>query len=65
MRVSGSTTGIGLLERAAHAARELGPLPERIDGLVGQLGLIAIALMTRPPSDSAADLEMLAKVVRG
>ena len=56
--------GIALLERAAHAARELGPFPDRVDGLIGQLGLIAIALMTKPPSDSAADLEMLDKVVR-
>lgn len=58
------TTGIALLERAAHTARELGPLPDRVDAAIGQLGLIAVRIMSRPMPDSALDLEMLAKMVR-
>jgi len=56
--------GITLLERAAHAARELGPLPPRVDGCLGTLALIALRMMTRPLPDSADDLAMLAKAVR-
>lgn len=56
--------GIALLERAAHAARELGPLPPRVDAAIGQLGLIAVRIMSRPPSDSAQDLVMLAGMLR-
>jgi len=58
------TTGIALLERAAHAARELGPLPPRVDGCLGTLALIALRMMTRPLPDSGDDLAMLAKAVR-
>lgn len=58
------TTGIALLERAAHAARELGPFPPRVDAAIGQLGLIAVRIMSRPPSDSAQDLVMLAGLLR-
>lgn len=59
------TTGIALLERAAHAARELGLLPDRVDAAIGTLGLIAMRIMSKPLPDSALDLEMLAKIVRG
>jgi len=58
------TTGIALLERAAHAARELGPLPPRVDGCLGTLALIALRMMTRPLPDSGDDLAMLARAVR-
>lgn len=58
-------TGVLLLERAADTARELGPLPDRVDAAIGTLGLIAVRIMSKPPSDSALDLEMLAKIVRG
>lgn len=59
-----SVTGIALLERAAHAAREAGELPPRVDAAIGQLGLIAMRIMSRPPSDSANDLVMLAGMLR-
>lgn len=59
-----SVTGITLLERAAHAAREAGELPPRVDAAIGQLGLIAMRIMSRPPSDSAQDLVMLAGLLR-
>ena len=59
-----ANTGIALLERAAHAARELGPFPPRVDAAIGQLGLIAMRIMSRPPSDSAQDLIMLAGLLR-
>ena len=58
------TTGIALLERAAHAARELGPLPPRVDGCLGTLALIALRMMTRPLPDSADDLAALSLSVR-
>ncbi len=57
-------TGIALLERAAHAAREAGELPPRVDAAIGQLGLIAMRIMSRPPSDSAQDLIMLAGLLK-
>lgn len=57
-------TGIDLLQRAAYAARELGPLPDKVDAAIGMLGLIAVRLMSKPLPDSALDLEMLAKMVR-
>lgn len=59
------TTGIALLERAAHAARELGPFPPRVDGCLGTLALIALAMMTRPLPDCSPDLAMLSKSVQG
>lgn len=57
-------TGADLLERAAEAARDFGPLPSRVDAAIGQLGLIAMRIMSRPPSDSAQDLVMLAGLLR-
>lgn len=57
-------TGADLLERAAEAARDFGPLPPRVDAAIGQLGLVAMKLMTKPPSDSAQDLVMLAGLLR-
>ena len=58
-------TGIALLERAAHAARELGPLPPRVDAAVGTAALIIMELMKRPMSDSANAAAMWAKGLRG
>jgi len=57
-------TGIALLERAGHAARELGPFPPRVDGCLGTLGLIAMAMMTRPLPDCSPDLAALSLSVR-
>jgi hypothetical protein len=56
--------GIALLERAAHAARELGPFSDKLDGFIGQLGLIAIKMMKQPLPDCSDDLAMLARMVR-
>ena len=56
--------GIALLERSAHAARELGPFPDKLDGFLGQLGLIAIKMMKQPLPDCSDDLAMLAAMVR-
>jgi len=56
--------GVALLERAAHAARELGPFSDKLDGLLGQLGLIAVKMMKHPLPDCSDDLAMLAKAVR-
>lgn len=58
------TTGINLLERAAHAAREVGELSPRTDAALGTLGLIAMRIMTRPLPDSADDLIALAGMLR-
>lgn len=57
--------GVALLERAAHAARELGPFAPRVDGCLGTLALIAMSIMTRPLPDCSADLAMLSKSVQG
>jgi len=57
-------TGIALLERSAHAARELGPFSDKLDGFLGQLGLIALKMMTKPLPDCSDDLAMLARIVR-
>jgi hypothetical protein len=59
------TTGVSLLERAADVAREFAPLPDRIDGVLGELALIAIAVINRGPADVAERLEVLAKMARG
>jgi hypothetical protein len=56
--------GITLLERAGHAARELGPFAPRLDGCLGTLGLIAMAMMTRPLPDCSPDLAALSLSVR-
>ena len=56
--------GIALLERAGHAARELGPFAPRLDGCLGTLGLIAMAMMTRPLPDCSPDLAALSLSVR-
>lgn len=63
--INRTNPGIAILERAAVAARDHAPLPERIDGLLGQLGLIAVRMVSGPPCDVAEDLEMLARAVRG
>lgn len=57
-------TGTELLERAAEAARDFGPLPPRVDAAIGMLGLIAMRIMSKPLPDSANDLAMLAAMVR-
>ena len=56
--------GVALLERAGHAARELGPFSDKLDGFIGQLGLIAIKMMKQPLPDCSEDLAMLARMVR-
>jgi len=56
--------GVALLERSAHAARELGPFSDKLDGFLGQLGLIALKMMTKPLPDCSDDLAMLARMVR-
>lgn len=56
--------GVALLERSAHAAREVGPFSDKLDGFLGQLGLIALKMMTKPLPDCSDDLAMLARVVR-
>ena len=56
--------GVALLERSAHAARELGPFSDKLDGFIGQLGLIAIKMMKQPLPDCSEDLAMLAAMVR-
>lgn len=56
--------GVALLERSAHAARELGPFSEKLDGFIGQLGLIAIKMMNKPLPDCSDDLAMLARMVK-
>ena len=56
--------GIALLERSAHAARELGPFSDKLDGFLGQLGLIALKMMTKPLPDCSDDLAMLARMAR-
>jgi hypothetical protein len=56
--------GVALLERSAHAARELGPFSDKLDGFLGQLGLIAIKMMNKPLPDCSDDLAMLAAMVR-
>ena len=56
--------GIALLERAGHAARELGPFSDKLDGFIGQLGLIALKMMKQPLPDCSEDLTMLARMVR-
>jgi len=63
MFLNGST-GIALMERAAHAARELGPFSDKLDGFLGQLGLIAVKMMKQPLPDCSDDLAMLAQSVR-
>ncbi len=57
--------GVALLERAGHAARELGPFSDKLDGFLGQLGLIAVKMMKQPLPDCSDDLAMLARMVRG
>jgi hypothetical protein len=61
---NGNGAGIALLERSAHAARELGPFSDKLDGFLGQLGLIALKMMTKPLPDCSDDLAMLARMVR-
>jgi len=56
--------GVALLERSAYAARELGPFSDKLDGFLGQLGLIALKMMTKPLPDCSDDLAMLARMVR-
>jgi hypothetical protein len=56
--------GVALLERSAYAARELGPFSDKLDGFIGQLGLIAIKMMKQPLPDCSDDLAMLAAMVR-
>ena len=56
--------GVALLERAGHAARELGPFSNKLDGFLGQVGLIAVKMMKQPLPDCSDDLAMLAKAVR-
>ena len=56
--------GVALLERAGHAARELGPFSDKLDGFIGQLGLIAIKMMKQPLPDCSEDLAMLGRMVR-
>lgn len=63
--INRANIGIALLERAALCARDHAPLPERTDAILGQLGLIALRIVSQPPGDSAEDLEVLARVVRG
>jgi hypothetical protein len=58
------TIGIALLERAAHAAREQGLFSGRVDGCLGQLGLIALKMMKQPLPDCSDDLVMLAAMVK-
>jgi len=58
------TTGIALLERAAHIMRERAPLPDGIDALIGWMGLILIDVATKPKSDSANAADMWAKSLR-
>lgn len=58
------SSGVALLERAGHAARELGPFSDKLDGFLGQLGLIAVKMMKQPLPDCSEDLEMLARMVR-
>ncbi|MEI6644078.1 MAG: hypothetical protein WCL10_18815 [Novosphingobium sp.] len=58
------SSGIALLERAGHAARELGPFSDKLDGFLGQVGLIAIKMMKQPLPDCSDDLAMLARMVR-
>jgi hypothetical protein len=62
--LQGMGVGVALLERAGHAARELGPFSDKLDGFLGQLGLIAVKMMKQPPPDCSNDLAMLAKAVR-
>ena len=62
--LQGMGVGIALLERAGHAARELGPFSDKLDGFIGQLGLIAVKMMKQPLPDCSEDLAMLARMVR-
>jgi len=62
--LQGMGVGIALLERAGHAARELGPFSDKLDGFLGQLGLIAIKMMKQPLPDCSEDLAMLGRMVR-
>jgi len=62
--LQGMGVGIALFERAGHAARELGPFSDKLDGFIGQLGLIAIKMMKQPLPDCSDDLAMLARMVR-
>jgi hypothetical protein len=56
--------GVALLERAAHAARELGPFSDKLDGFLGQVGLIAVKMMKHPLPDCSDDWAMLAAMVK-
>ena len=62
--LQGMGVGVALLERAGHAARELGPFSDKLDGFLGQLGLIAIKMMKQPLPDCSEDLAMLGRMVR-
>ena len=58
------SSGIALLERAAHVARQYGELPERTDALMGVIGLVAIQIMKSSPDDHAELLEQIARAAR-